>query len=170
MASSVNAQNANGPRWFSTSVNVGARIAPGLSPVAIWDADFYLDRGRMFSLGPGVGFSAFGGDGGRPGQQQDLLLSVDIVRAKYAVDGGGRTLRPVFYGGLGFSYAQLAAAAGAAAETDLSPMLTFGAGMDIFLGRNVAISALGQPHFHLSGSRRVPDVWAEIALGLRVGL
>ena len=48
-------------------------------------------------------------------------------------------------------------------------MLTYGGCMDILLGRNVAISAPGHPQFHMSGSRRVPDAWAEIAVGFRPG-
>jgi hypothetical protein len=146
-------------------------VAPGLALCGVIDLDLYLDRGRVLSLGPGLGVSLLGGDGGRPGQGQDLLLAVDVLRLKINVGNAGGRIRPVFYGGLGFSYASLGAVPGAPfpTETDLSAMLTFGAGMDIFLGRNLALTALGQPHFHLHGSRRVPDVWAELVTGLRVG-
>jgi hypothetical protein len=159
------------PSRLTVGLHGGVRVAPGLALAGVIDLDLYLDRGRVLSLGPGLGVSFLGGDGGRPGQGQDLLLAVDVLRFKINVGSAGGRIRPTFYGGLGFSYASLAAVPGGTfpTETDLSAMLTFGAGMDIFLGRNVALSALGQPHFHLGGSRRVPDVWAELATGLRVG-
>jgi hypothetical protein len=179
---------AREPRVASDAFYVGMRVGPGAALHAMWDLDIYLSRDRSVSLGPGVGLSVLG-TGERQGTVQDLLVAADVLRLKLEVDESGGEWRPYLMIGGGFSWAKLPAqdVTGVAvvgmdgmttttgtqrlpALEEFAPMMTLGWGADVFAGGTWGLALLIQTHFHLSGSARVPDVWADVALGIRFGI
>ena len=178
------------PTLASDGFYVGARLDPGVAMLAGWDLDIYLSRSRMVSLGPGASLSVLGTavSGGR---QQDFLLTADVLRLKVGATTANGELRPFFLVGGGFSFVRLTdyvesnvtvttpgEPAGVTHTGDqhyvrveeFAPVVTVGAGTDLFTNGPIGITALLASHIRVVGSARMPDVWLDVAIGLRFGL
>jgi hypothetical protein len=160
---------------------VGARLEPGVALLGGWDLDVYLVRDRSVAVGPGVTASVLSTTTSTPGQQQTFLLAADIVRLKIGPSVTG-DLRPFVTIGGGFSYARfaeqnittsgssMAVALHYPSGEEFSPMASLGGGADWFLGGPVAVSLQMMAHYHIIGSSRMPDLWVDLAVGIRFGL
>jgi hypothetical protein len=176
------------PTLATDGFYVGMRVDPGVALLAGWDLDVYLMRDRIISIGPGVTLGVLGSPAA-PGRQQDLQLAVDVARFKVGLNAPGGEWRPFAMLGAGFSYTRLAeqrvagvsvtpAGGGAAVSgeqvfptlEEFAPIISFGAGADLFMNGPLGVTVLFASHFHPTGSPRVPDVWVDLALGIRFGL
>jgi hypothetical protein len=175
------------PTVASDGFYVGTRIGPGTGFNGAWDLDVYLTRNRLVSLGPSVGVSILGRNA-PAGQEQELLVTGDM-RLKIGLNEPGGIFRPFMMVGGGFSYVELLETrqtgvsvtpptGGMAVQGEVlhprlrewSPMLTLGAGLDLFALGAVGFTTAFQTRFHLSGTDRVPDAWFELLFGVRFGL
>jgi len=158
---------ADGPRYSSDGLYVGARVVPGVALFVAYDLDIYLDEGRRYSLGPGVGATFFGAEAD-PGQQQDFTIEVDPARFKVQPGVGGH-VRPFGLLGAGFLYGRFPFTP-MVPDDEWAATLTVGAGADFWLERHWALDVLLQTRIRLTGSDRLPIAWVEIAIGGRFGM
>jgi hypothetical protein len=171
------------PRLASDAFYVGMRVDPGVALLAAWDLDIYLSRDRALSLGPGISVAVLGTESTDGGRDQDFLLCADILRFKVGVNEPGGSWHPYFMLGIGFLYARMPAQTEMFELGPMTPltrpysqleefagMLTFGAGADLFADGPWALALIWQNRYRLSGSSRIPDVWSELALGIRFGI
>jgi hypothetical protein len=175
------------PRLASDAFYVGMRVEPGIALLAAWDLDIYLQRDRAVSLGPGVSVAVLGTEDNTDGHNQDFLLCADILRFKVGVNEAGGEWHPYFMLGIGFLYARLPAQEEGIRLTTGDPlpmevtrqhpvleefagMLTFGAGADLFSDGPWGLALIWQNRYRLSGNSRIPDVWSELAIGIRFGI
>ncbi len=176
------------PTTASDGLFVGARLEPGGALALSWDLDVYLTGDRVLSLGPAITGSFLGTDGSDLGRRQDLLLSLDVLRLKVALNGGHDRFRPYLAVGGGIYYAWLPEQRSGPREVVLPDetvttaelryeqteafggLLSIGGGADLYFVDNfgVAISLIG--HLRLSGEERVPLFWVETLVGIRFGL
>jgi hypothetical protein len=172
------AQADRRPRLASDAFYVGMRVDPGVGLLAAWDLDIYLQRDRALSLGPGISVAVLGTETSEGGRDQDFLLCADILRFKVGVNEPGGGWHPYFMLGIGFLYARLPAQPETfplfthphPALEEFAGLLTFGAGADLFADGPWALALIWQNRYRLSGTSRIPDVWSELALGIRFGI
>lgn len=177
------------PTVATDGVYVGTRLAPGAALLAAWDLDVYLSRDRAWSLGPGVSIAVLGSKA-PPGAEQDLLISVDVLRLKVAVAEAGGAWRPHFFVGGGFAWVRMPeqVESGITVSTGEGPddtasgerrfpeldeflgIVSFGAGADLFSDGPWAFSFGSISHVRLRDLDRLPEVWTELVLGVRFGL
>jgi hypothetical protein len=171
------------PRLASDAFYVGMRVDPGIGLLAAWDLDIYLQRDRAVSLGPGISVAVLGTEDDTGGRNQDFLLCADILRFKVGVNEPGGEWHPYFMLGIGFLYARLPAQVEPIGEAmgmpvtrnhveleEFAGMLTFGAGADLFSDGPWGLALIWQNRYRLSGNSRIPDVWSELAIGIRFGI
>jgi hypothetical protein len=158
---------ADGPRYSSDGIYVGARVTPGVALYVAYDLDVYLDAGRRFSLGPGVGATFFGAEAD-VGQQQDYSIEVDPLRFKAQPTVGGH-IRPFGLVTAGFLYARYPMPPAAAAD-EWAATLAVGGGADFWIEDHFALDVLLTSRFRLSASDALPIAWVELAVGGRFGM
>ncbi|MBI5516031.1 MAG: hypothetical protein HY909_19770 [Deltaproteobacteria bacterium] len=175
------------PTVASDGFYIGARVGPGTAFTGAWDLDVYLTRNRLLSIGPAVSLNILGRNA-PAGQEQELVVSGDM-RLKIGLNEPGGIFRPFVMLGGGFTYAELLETRQAGVSVtppgslmsvqgevlhprlrQWSPMLTLGAGMDLFALGAVGFTTAFQTRFHLGGSDRLPDAWFELLFGVRFGL
>ncbi|MEC7525365.1 MAG: hypothetical protein VYE22_36110 [Myxococcota bacterium] len=177
------------PTLASDGVFVGVRLEPGAALSLGYDLDVYLTGDRVLSVGPAASFSFLGEDGADLGQRQDWLLAIDVLRLKVALDDGHGAARPYIFLGGGLYYASLPEQRSTPREVFLVPdgtpataelrfpggdhyggLLSSGLGLDVYFADGFGVAAVLASHVRLSDDGRVPDFWAELAVGLRFGL
>src|SRR4051794_33538176 len=94
-------------RLASDGLYLGARIGPGIAPLAAWDLDVYLSPPHVASIGPAVSIAMLASEPAAPGMRQTLLLTVDVFRFKLGLAPPRSQVRPFVSLGAGFMYAQL---------------------------------------------------------------
>lgn len=179
---------ARRPTVATDAFYVGMDIAPGVSLTGAWDLDVYLTRDRMLSVGPGVALAVLSGE--EPaGQQYDLLLAVDVVRLKIGVNEPGNAVRPWFMVGGGFYYVQfpeeVVSVTGStgdpmddpvtvsrtlAEDEEFGGLVSFGFGVDVFVDGPWGVTLAGINRVRISETDRLPEISAELLLGVRFGL
>ena len=177
------------PTVATDAFMIGTRLSPGAALVAAWDLDVYLSRDRAVSLGPSVSVAVLG-PAARNGAEQKLLIAVDVGRLKIGLNEAGGEWRPYLMFGGGFAYVHLPAQVDTGVEftTPEAPgtivtgdrhfgdlqkflgILSFGAGTDLFVGGPWALTLAMTTHVRLGKTARVPEVWEELAAGIRFGL
>ena len=177
------------PRVASDAFYVGGRFGPGSSLTATWDIDVYLSDDRQLSLGPGATIAVLGGDF-PPGYQQDFQVAVDVLRFKVQVSNPGEETRPYFMLGGGFTYThfpeEVVDLGSVIVDPDMPGMLvpvmrtlpeqdafvglmTAGLGLDLFFGA-WGLALLFETRFRIGDESRLPEVWADLSIGIRFGL
>lgn len=177
------------PSVATDAFYVGTRLAPGAALLAGWDLDVYLSRDRAVSIGPGVSVAVLGPDS-PAGTAQDILVAVDVARFKLQVNSAGDEWRPYFMVGGGFAWVCQPGdtegsvtitigegpddtATGARrypARERFLGIVSFGAGADLFVGGPWALSAAVVTHVRAGDIARLPELWADLMLGIRFGL
>ncbi len=158
---------ADGPRYSSDGIYVGARVTPGVALYVAYDLDVYLDAGRRFSLGPGVGGTFFGA-AADVSQQQDYAIEVDPLRFKAQPTVGGH-IRPFGLVTAGFMYTRYPMPPVATAD-EWAATLAVGAGADFWIEKHWALDILLTSRFRLTPSDNLPIAWVELAFGGRFGM
>jgi hypothetical protein len=168
---------------------IGTRLAPGAALLAGWDLDVYLMRDRAVSVGPGVSVAVLGPHA-PGGGRQDILLTVDVARLKLELNSAGEEWRPWVVVGGGFCWVRFPAQSddGVTVATGPDPgdtatgarsypkaeeflgVFTFGAGADLFVGGPMALSLAALTHVRASALERLPELWVDLAVGIRFGL
>ncbi len=158
---------ADGPRYSSDGVYVGARVTPGVALYVAYDLDVYLDAERRFSLGPGVGATFFGAEAD-VSQQQDYSVEVDPLRFKAQPTVGGH-IRPFGLITGGVLYARYPTPPAPSVE-EWAATLGIGAGADFWIEEHWALDLLLTARFRLTASDTLPIAWVELAVGGRFGM
>ena len=177
------------PTTASDGLFVGARLEPGGALALAWDLDVYLTGDRVLSLGPALTAAFLGTDGADLGRRQDLLLALDFLRLKVALNGGHDRFRPYLAVGGGIYYAWLPEQRSGPREVVVLPdetvataelryaeaeafggLLSLGGGADLYFVDNFAVAISLVAHLRLSGEERVPLFWVETLVGIRFGL
>jgi hypothetical protein len=177
------------PSVATDAFYVGTRLSPGAALLAGWDLDVYLSRDRAISIGPGVSVAVLGPDT-PAGTTQDILVAVDVARFKLQVNPAGEEWRPYFMVGGGFAWVRQPAQVedGITVATGDGPddtatgarrfparerflgIVSFGAGADLFVGGPWALSLAIFTHARAGDVERLPELWADLMLGIRFGL
>lgn len=177
------------PTIASDGLFLGARLEPGAALLFGYDLDIYLTGDRFISLGPAVTFAFLDDNGVELGRRQDWLLTVDFLRLKVSLIGGEGEFRPYLFIGGGMTYASLpeqeteerdvlvlpdrtpATAVVRYPQTeDFGAQISAGAGLDVYLIDNLALSMGLAAHVRVTDQERLPQTWAELLLGVRFGL
>jgi hypothetical protein len=124
------------------------------------------------------------------GFTQEILVAVDVARFKLQVNSAGEEWRPYFMIGGGFAWVRLperneegvTISTGGGPDDDVTGtrsfakverflgIFSFGAGADVFVGGPWALTLAMFTHVRGGDVERVPELWADLMLGLRFGL
>ncbi len=160
------------PIILSDGFYVGVRAEPGWALSGAWDLDVYPVADRVVSLGPSVAVNVLSTDP-NPLRRQDVMVSVDVLQLKVGLNHPGGFFRPFVLVGGGFSWLRWTvpeAPLVRAVDEGFLGLLTVGVGADIWGTSRFGVTILNHTRVRLTGSDRVPLVWAEFFVGVRVGL
>ncbi len=169
------------------AVYFGGRFDPGAAWLVGYDLEIELGTPCGFNLGPSASVAFGGGDGGA--QRQDLLATLDVLRARFLLDehhcgSCGYRLQALVGAGM---YLAMHGATDVARtyvndNGDTIPVLErfseewrFGAqvsaGMsaDWWFTREWALTGVLAFHVRLDDYARMPGIWAEAGIGIRFG-
>lgn len=160
------------PILLSDGFYVGVRAEPGWALTGAWDLDVYPVADRVVSLGPSVAVNVLSTDA-NPLRRQDVMVSVDVLQLKVGLNHPGGFFRPFVLVGGGFSWLRWTvpeAPMVRAVDEGFLGLLTFGVGADIWGTSRFGVTILNHTRVRLTANERVPLLWAELLVGVRVGL
>lgn len=166
---------------------VGGRFDPGAAWLAGYDLEIELGTPCGFNLGPSLSVAFGGGDGGAA--RQDVLASLDVLRGRFLLDehdcgSCGYRLQALVGAGMYFVVSPAIALPvpyvndnGEASfllqqhaeDWRFGAQVTGGVSADWWFGREFGITGLLAFHVRLDDYGRMPAIWAEAGLGVRLG-
>jgi len=169
------------------AIYVGGRFDPGAAWLVGYDLEIELHTSCGFNLGPSASV-AFGGQDGNE-QRQDLLATLDVLRARFLLDehhcgSCGYRLQALVGAGMYFAMhgaAQIARTyendngeiipvlEGFSDEWRFGAQVSAGMSADWWFTREWALTGVLAFHVRLDDYARMPGIWAEAGLGIRFG-